>query len=124
MSGLSEIPTDSDSKNVGNTPDFVVIPTLGKIDRETTFQGGRTMRPPQPELVQDPFFALVGKRISARVDGQAVRGRLVPVRDGFCTIQPDRSAAGITVSKWAITTIQEDAPRVSRSPRLSRTFWR
>ena len=81
------------------------------------------MRIPQPELA-DPFFDLTGKRVIARVDGQAVRGRLVSVRDGFCTIQPDRSGPRITVSKWSISSIQEESRPASRSPRLSRTFWR
>ena len=82
------------------------------------------MRLPAPAMMEDPFFALVGKRVIARVDGQAVRGRLVSVRDGFCTIQPDRSGPRITVSKWAITTIQEESRPASRSPRLSKAFWR
>ena len=81
------------------------------------------MRLPQPELA-DPFLDLTGKRVIAHVDGQAIRGRLISCRDGHVTIQPDRSSPRITISKWAITTIQEDAPRVSRSPGISKAFWR
>lgn len=81
------------------------------------------MRLPAPELA-DPLFDLVGKRINARVDGQQIRGRLISIRDGFCTIQPDRSGPRISVNKWSISIIEEDAPRVSRSPRLSKAFWR
>lgn len=82
------------------------------------------MRLPAPAMMEDPFFTLVGKRISARVDGQAVRGRLVSVRDGFCTIQPDRSAPRITVNKWSISSIQEESRPASRCQKISRTFWR
>jgi hypothetical protein len=81
------------------------------------------MRPPQPELA-DPFLALVGKRIIATVDGQRIRGRLISIRDGFATIQEDRSGPRTTVNKWSISMISEEQRPVSRSPKISRMFWK
>lgn len=81
------------------------------------------MRPPQPELARDPFFDLVGRRIVAYVDGQPIKGRLLSVRDGFCTIDPDRGPR-TTVNKWSISSISEERRPVSRCPKITRMFWK
>lgn len=80
------------------------------------------MRLPQPELA-DPFFGLQGRRVVVSVDGQRLRGRLLSCRDGFVTLDPDRGPR-VTFNKYSISSIQEDRPRVSRSPRLSKAFWK
>jgi hypothetical protein len=81
------------------------------------------MRPSAPELARDPFFYLVGRRIIARVDGQAIKGRLLSVRDGFCTIDPDRGPR-TTVNKWSISSISEEHRPISRSPKITKMFWK
>ena len=80
------------------------------------------MRLPAPAM-PDPFFDLQGRRVVVTLDGRQIRGRLLSCRDGFVTLDPDRGSR-ITVNKYSIGSIQEDAPRVSRSPRLDRAFWR
>ena len=82
------------------------------------------MRLPQPEMVGDPFLDLVGRRVTATVDGQRIRGRLISVRDGFATIQEDRSGPRTTVNKWAISMISEESRPVSRSPKITKMFWK
>jgi hypothetical protein len=59
------------------------------------------MRLPAPEISSDPFMELEGKRIVCKVDGQQIRGRLISVRDGFLTLQEDRSRPRITLNKLA-----------------------
>jgi hypothetical protein len=51
------------------------------------------MRPPAPEISFDPFFDLIGQRVALNVDGNVIRGRLMSVRDGFCTIDPRQRSA-------------------------------
>jgi hypothetical protein len=81
------------------------------------------MRLPRPELVSDPFFDLVGQRVQVDVDGRVIKGRLISVRDGFCTLDPDRGAR-FTVNKYAVTSIQAEQRPVSRSPKITRMFWK
>jgi hypothetical protein len=80
------------------------------------------MRPLQPEG-PDQFLSLQGKRVSATVDGQTIKGRLISTRDGFCTIDPDRGPR-TTVNKWSISMISEEQRPVSRSPKISKLFWK
>lgn len=80
------------------------------------------MRLPQFELA-DPFFSLQGRRVVVNVDGQRIIGRLLSVRDGFLTIDPDRGPR-ISVNKFSVTSIRAEQRPVSRSPRLGRTFWK
>jgi len=71
----------------------------------------------------DPFFDLQGRRVVVTLDGRQIRGRLISCRDSFVTLDPDRGRR-ISLNKYGISSIQEDAPRVSRSPRIDRAFWR
>jgi len=71
----------------------------------------------------DPFLSLEGKRVVAMVDGQRIKGRLISVRDGFLTLQPDRGPR-VSINKFAVSSIMEEQRPVSRTPRLTRTFWR
>jgi hypothetical protein len=48
------------------------------------------MRLPQP-VAADPFMELEGWRVICKVDGQQIRGRLISCRDGFITMQEDRT---------------------------------
>jgi hypothetical protein len=82
------------------------------------------MRLPRPEVVSDPFLDLVGRRIVATVDGLKIRGRLVSCRDGFVTIQEDRSGPRTTVNRWSISMISEERRPESRSPKITRMFWK
>jgi hypothetical protein len=81
------------------------------------------MRLPRPEMVSDPFFDLQGQRVALNVDGQTIRGRLLSCRDSFVTIDPDRGAR-FTVNKYAVTSIQAEQRPISRSPRISKMFWK
>jgi hypothetical protein len=69
------------------------------------------------------FLSLQGKRISARVDGQVIKGRLISTRDGFCTIDPDRGPR-INVNRWSISMISEESRPVSRCPKITKMFWK
>ena len=80
------------------------------------------MRLPPPAPA-DHFYDLVGQRVSLSVGGQRIRGRLLSVRDGFLTIDPDHGRR-ISVNRYEVSTIEADGPKVSRSPRLSRQFWK
>lgn len=81
------------------------------------------MRLPAPEVSSDPFFDLIGQRVAVKVDGNVIKGRLISTRDGFCTIDPDRGAR-FTVNKYAVTSIQAETRPVSRSPKITRMFWK
>lgn len=81
------------------------------------------MRPPVPELSSDPFFDLIGHRVQLSLDGRVIKGRLISCRDSFITLDPDRGAR-FTVNKYAVTSIQEEQRRESRSPKISRLFWK
>ncbi len=80
------------------------------------------MRLPAP-APSDHFYDLVGQRVSLSVGGQRIRGRLLSVRDGFLTVDPDHGKR-ISINRYEVSTIEADHQRVSRSPRLSRTFWK
>jgi hypothetical protein len=71
----------------------------------------------------DPLLFLEGKRVKAVVDGQPIRGRLLSVRDGFLTIE-QASGIRISLNKFEISSIAEEARPISRTPRLTRAFWR
>ena len=80
------------------------------------------MRLPAP-TPPDQFFSLIGQRVRLVVDGQPIRGRLLSVRDGFLTIDPDKGIR-FSISKYAITTIQADSRPVSKCPKVTRMFWK
>jgi hypothetical protein len=71
----------------------------------------------------DHLLSLEGKRIVAILGGKKIRGRLISVRDGFLTIEP-WNGPRISINQFELTSISEDVQRQSRSPRLSRTFWK
>jgi hypothetical protein len=71
----------------------------------------------------DPIFALEGKKVKAVIDGQTIRGRLLSIRDGFLTIEQS-GGARIALNKFEISSIAEESRPISRTPRLTRTFWR
>lgn len=71
----------------------------------------------------DPIMLLEGRHVVAVVDGQKIRGRLVSARNDFLTIEPPRGPRMI-VNRFEVSTISEDTRPASRSPRLTRTFWR
>jgi hypothetical protein len=81
------------------------------------------MRLPAPEIFSDPFFDLIGQRVLVRVDGNVIKGRLLSCRDSFVTIDPDRGAR-FTVNKYAVTSIQADSRPISRSPQITKMFWK
>lgn len=72
----------------------------------------------------DPFMELEGRRVVCKVDGQQIRGRLISVRDGFLTLQEDRSRPRITLNKFEISSITEEQRPISRSPKITRMFWK
>jgi hypothetical protein len=80
------------------------------------------MRLPAPELA-DPFFDLIGQRVTLNVDGNVIKGRLLSCRDSFVTIDPDRGA-WFTVNKYAVTSIQAETRHISWSPKITRMFWK
>jgi hypothetical protein len=80
------------------------------------------MRLPQPELA-DPFLCLQGRRVDVLVAGQRIRGRLLSVRDGFLTVDPDRGPR-ISINKYEVSSISEEQRPVSRSPKITRMFWK
>ena len=80
------------------------------------------MRLPLPEG-PDQFLTLQGRRVDVLVAGQRIRGRLLSVRDGFCTVDPDRGPR-TTVNKWSICSISEETRPISRSPKITKMFWK
>jgi hypothetical protein len=80
------------------------------------------MRPLLPEP-GDHFLALQGRRVDVLVAGQRIRGRLLSVRDGFLTVDPDRGPR-VTFNKFEVTSISEEARPVSRSPKITKMFWK
>jgi len=80
------------------------------------------MRLLQPELA-DPFLSLQGRRVDVLVAGQRIRGRLLSVRDGFLTVDPDRGPR-ISINKYEVSSITEERRPVSRSPKITRMFWK
>lgn len=80
------------------------------------------MRLPQPELA-DPFLSLQGRRVDVLVAGQRIRGRLLSVRDGFLTVDPDRGPR-ISINKYEVSSISEETRPVSRCPKITRMFWK
>jgi len=67
---------------------------------------------------------LEGRRVICKVDGQQIRGRLISCRDGFLNLQEDRTKPRITLNKYEISSITEEQRPVSRSPKITRSFWR
>jgi hypothetical protein len=80
------------------------------------------VRLPQPELA-DPFLSLQGRRVDVLVAGQRIRGRLLSVRDGFLTVDPDRGPR-ISINKYEVSSISEEQRPISRCPKISRMFWK
>ena len=80
------------------------------------------MRLPQPELA-DPFLSLQGRRVDVLVAGQRIRGRLLSVRDGFLTVDPDKGPR-ISINKYEVSSISEETRPVSRCPKITRMFWK
>ena len=80
------------------------------------------MRLPQPEMA-DPFLSLQGRRVDVLVAGQRIRGRLLSVRDGFLTVDPDRGPR-ISINKYEVSSISEETRPVSRCPKITRMFWK
>jgi hypothetical protein len=80
------------------------------------------MRIPQPELA-DPFLSLQGRRVDVLVARQRISGRLLSVRDGFLTVDPDRGPR-ISINKYEVSSISEVQRPVSRCPKITKIFWR
>jgi hypothetical protein len=80
------------------------------------------MKLPPPELA-DPFLSLQGRRVDVLVAGQRIRGRLLSVRDGFLTVDPDRGPR-ISINKYEVSSISEEQRPVSRCPKITRMFWK
>jgi hypothetical protein len=80
------------------------------------------MRLPAPNL-GDPFLSLQGRRVDVLVAGQRIKGRLLSVRDGFLTVDPDRGPR-VTFNKFEVTSISEETRPISRSPKITRMFWK
>jgi hypothetical protein len=80
------------------------------------------MKLPQPELA-DPFLSLQGRRVDVLVAGQRIKGRLLSVRDGFLTVDPDRGPR-ISINKYEVSSISAEQRPVSRSPKTTRMFWK
>ena len=80
------------------------------------------MRLPHPELA-DPFLSLQGRRVDVLVAVQRIRGRLLSVRDGFLTVDPDRGPR-ISINKYEVSSISEEQRPVSRSPKITKMFWK
>ena len=81
------------------------------------------MRLAQPASNCDPLLSLEGKRVNVVVDGTKLRGRLVSARGDFVTIEPDRGPR-MSINRYEISTINEEPRPVSRSPKITRSFWR
>ena len=71
----------------------------------------------------DHLLSLEGKRVVAILEGQKIRGRLISLRDGFITIEP-WNGPRICINQYELTSISEDVQFQSRSPRLTRIFWK
>ena len=82
------------------------------------------MRLPAPEISSDPFEELEGRRVICKVDGQQIRGRLISIRDGFLTLQEDRTKPRITLNKYEISSITEEQRPISLSPKIAKMFWK
>jgi hypothetical protein len=74
-------------------------------------------------MISDPCLNLEGRCVQVIVDGQKLKGRLISVRDGFITLQQDQGPR-ISINKFSITSIMEESRPISKTPRLTRTFWR
>lgn len=74
-------------------------------------------------MIPDYLLSLVGRRVLLELPDRMLRGRLISVRDGLLTVEPDRGQR-LTINQYVITSIQADPLKVSRCPRLSRAFWR
>lgn len=77
----------------------------------------------------DPLLDLERKNVTlVMVDGERIRGRLLSVRGDLLTIQSDYPRRRrITISRYAMRSIEEEGPKISSSPsarRLSKVFWR
>ena len=81
------------------------------------------MRPPAPEISSDPFLSLQGRRVDVLVAGQRIRGRLLSVRDGFLTVDPDRGPR-ISINKYEVSSISEEQRPISRCPKITKMFWK
>jgi hypothetical protein len=71
----------------------------------------------------DQFLVLQGRRVDVHVAGQRIRGRLLSVRDGFLTVDPDRGPR-ISINKYEVSSISEEQRPVSRCPKITRMFWK
>jgi len=80
------------------------------------------MRLPCP-AIPDQFFSLIGQRVRLVVDGQPIKGRLLSVRDGFLTLDPDRGPR-MSINKFEVSSISEEHRPVSRCPKVTRMFWK
>ena len=80
------------------------------------------MRLLQPEP-GDHFLALQGRRVDVLVAGQRIKGRLLSIRDGFLTVDPDRGPR-VTFNKFEVTSITEESRPVSRCPKITKQFWK
>jgi hypothetical protein len=80
------------------------------------------MRPLQPEG-PDQFLALQGRRVDVSIGGQRIRGRLISVRDGFLTVDPDKGRR-ICLNKYEVSSISEEQRPVSRCPKITKMFWK
>ncbi len=74
-------------------------------------------------MTSDHLLNLEGHRVQVVIDGQKLKGRLISVRDDFITLQQDQGPR-ISINKFSITSIMEEARPISRTPRLTRAFWR
>ena len=81
------------------------------------------MRLPVPEISSDPFLSLQGRRVDVLVAGQRIRGRLLSVRDGFLTVDPDRGPR-ISINKYEVSSISEETRPISRCPKMTKMFWK
>ncbi len=54
----------------------------------------------------DPFLRLQGRSVRVAVDGRKILGRLISIRDGFLTIEPDHGRR-IVLNQYEISSIEE-----------------
>ena len=71
----------------------------------------------------DHLLSLEGRRVVANLDGLTLRGKLISIRDGFLTIEPDRGPR-ICLNKFELRSIQEEPRPVSHCRKVDRLFWR
>lgn len=81
------------------------------------------MRLPRPTTIGDPLLSLEGKRVNVTVDGMRLYGRLVSARGDFVTIEQDRGPR-MSINRYEISTISEETRPISRSPKITRMFWK